>query len=353
MRVAYHTNPYISHRTAAAEYRACLAALGHEVMTGLERLDDADVVILHEEPTVYDELYTRWPVLRSKRVIACCVWENETLAGAFQKPLGRVDAVWTPSHFSASSMLPHCSRVHVLPHVVRRSAFSREDAAWAKERIQADPGVFVFFSIIDAVNPRKNVEGLLTAFQKARNALGGRARLVLKQYRLAFDFSAVPGVVSITEEASAGQMAALHALCGAYVSAHHAEGWGLGLSEAMAFGRPVIATGYSGNMDFMDESNSFPVPYTMAPVSALMCERIPLFTRDMRWAEPDLNAMADCMVRVARGRIPEGLRERAASVAVRFGPEAIADRLARLLEHFHFENAPSPGVYTAGRANEA
>lgn len=331
MRIAYHCNPYVSHMTAAAEYRACLVSLGHEVMTGLERMAEADLIILHEEPTVYCDVYRRWPDLRKKRIVGYCVWENETLAEAFREPLSLVGTVWTPSHFSASSMQPHHPRVRVLPHVARRGVFSREDAAWAAARLQAEPGVFLFFSIIDAVNPRKNLEGLLTAFQEARKILGGRARLVLKQYRLAFDLSAVPGVLSITEDLSGGQMAALHAQCGAYVSAHHAEGWGLGLSDAMAFGRPVIATGYSGNMDFMDESNSFPVPYTMAPVSALMRERIPLFTEAMRWAEPDLSAMADRMVRVARGRIPGGLKERAAAVARRFGLESVAEHLSRLL----------------------
>ena len=332
MRILYHCSSYISHSTAGAEYIACLASLGHEVLNGIEHADEADCVILHEEPTLYADLYARWPVLRSKRVVAFCVWENELLTPFFREPLELVDAIWTPSRFSAASMLPFFTNVAVLPHVVRRRRFSREDAAWARERLADEPGVYRFFSVVDAVNPRKNVEGLLTAFQDANRRLGGKARLVLKQYRLNFDFSGLPGVVSIGEELMEGRMGALYALCDAYVSAHHAEGWGLGLSEAMAYGKPVIATAYSGNMDFMDESNSFPVPYVMAPVSELMCGRIALFTREMRWAEPDLGAMADAMARAARGKIPAGLVERAAAITRRFGPEAIALRLAELLD---------------------
>lgn len=332
MRIAYHCNPYISHRTAAAEYILCLSALGHEVMQGLDHADSADAVILHEEPTLYRELYARWPVLERKRVIAFCVWENELLTPFFREPLRLVSAIWTPSRFSASSMRPYFPGVAVLPHVVRRRRFSRQDESWARERLADGDGVYRFFSVVDAVNPRKNITGLLTAFQDANKRLGGRARLVLKQYRVDFDFSGVPGVKSIGGNLGDGQMGALHALCDAYVSAHHAEGWGLGLSDAMAFGKPVIATGYSGNMDFMDDGNSFPVPYAMAPVSPLMCERIALFTGEMRWAEPDLGAMADSMVRVARGKVPAGLAERAAAVTRRFGPEAVTRRLAGLLD---------------------
>ena len=49
--------------------------------------------------------------------------------------------------------------------------------------------------------------------------------------------------------------------CDCYVSLHRSEGFGLTLAEAMAYGRPVIATAYSGNLDFMDEHNSYLVPF--------------------------------------------------------------------------------------------
>ena len=49
------------------------------------------------------------------------------------------------------------------------------------------------------------------------------------------------------------------AACDAYVSLHRSEGTGLTITDAMALGKPVIATGWSGNMDFMNVANSFPV----------------------------------------------------------------------------------------------
>ena len=51
------------------------------------------------------------------------------------------------------------------------------------------------------------------------------------------------------------------AACDCYVSLHRSEGLGLTLAEAMASGKPVIATGYSGNLEFMREHESLLVPF--------------------------------------------------------------------------------------------
>ena len=56
------------------------------------------------------------------------------------------------------------------------------------------------------------------------------------------------------------------ASCDCYVSLHRSEGFGLTMAEAMYFGRPVIATGYSGNLDFMTEENSYLVPHTLVEI---------------------------------------------------------------------------------------
>jgi glycosyltransferase involved in cell wall biosynthesis len=55
--------------------------------------------------------------------------------------------------------------------------------------------------------------------------------------------------------------------CDAYVSLHRSEGFGRTLAEAMLFGKPVIATHYSGNTDFMNPDLSFPVDYKLIPVT--------------------------------------------------------------------------------------
>ena len=60
----------------------------------------------------------------------------------------------------------------------------------------------------------------------------------------------------------------LQSVCDAYVSLHRSEGLGLGMAECMALGKPVIATGYSGNLEFMNHGNSCLVDFRMVPVAA-------------------------------------------------------------------------------------
>jgi len=79
---------------------------------------------------------------------------------------------------------------------------------------------------------------------------------------------------------------ALYSLADVYVSAHHSEGWGLTLSDAMIFQKPVIATGYSGNLDFMNLRNSFLIKYEELPIRPE--DYYFLFGAGMKWAYPDL-----------------------------------------------------------------
>ncbi|MDR0827126.1 MAG: glycosyltransferase [Desulfovibrio sp.] len=332
MRIFYHLSHYISHRLSGLDFTECLRFLGHEVSHAPEDADLADAAVLHDDPLNYAAVYAHCPVLRRLPVAAFCVWESDVLPEAYVEALRPVRRIWTPSSFSCAAIASRYPRASVLPHVVRRRNPGADDLSFAVHALGGTKKAFRFFSIIDSVNPRKNISGLLSAFAALRRIAGDPAQLVLKQYRSCFDLSSIPGVISVEGDLSAGRIAALHILSDAYVSAHHAEGWGLGISEAMAFGKPVLATGWSGNMDFMDQKNSFPVPYRLSRISGEMCERIPLFTRDMTWADIDLNALVAIMRQVLEGRIPRDLPAKAAEITVRFGPEAVARRMAELLD---------------------
>jgi glycosyltransferase involved in cell wall biosynthesis len=331
MRIYYQLSDYISHSLSGLEYIDCLRRFGHEVYSRPEDISQAEVLIIHDDPLNLPEFFTRFPALPAMRIIAFCVWENELFPHQYIAPLHLVGEIWTPSHFSRQSMLPHFSAVHVVPHVVRRHKTEPEDLAFAESLLGGSEGDFRFFSIVDSINPRKNIRALLMAFACLRSRVKRKIKLVLKQYRVALDCKGLPDVISIEGDLTQGQMAALHKLCNAYVSAHHAEGWGLGLSESMAYGKPVIATAYSGNMEYMDERNSLPVPYTLSPVSEEMCGRIPLFRRDMRWAEIDMEKLVQAMTRALEGRWPPDLPERAAGITQRFSQEKVGGLMHDLL----------------------
>jgi glycosyltransferase involved in cell wall biosynthesis len=110
---------------------------------------------------------------------------------------------------------------------------------------------------------------------------------------------------------------------------HRAEGFGYTLAEAMALERPVIATHYSGNVDFMTPWNSFPVPYRLVE----MPEDRGRYRQGSVWAEPDLEAAADSMRVVFRdrGRAAEVARRGREDVTAQLSSRACGERiLARL-----------------------
>lgn len=340
MNVFYHCSDYISYRRAGDEYKECLASLGHDLVASPE---ESDLVILHGEPQLFPlmlgDLFGKGAAGRDearkkeRKIVGYAVWETPELPAAYAEGIRGLDAVWTSSDFSRAAFAPY-ARTFVLPHVIKRRKPSPDDIAWARERLDMRETAgreFYFYTIVDSVNPRKNLETLLAAFGTAFSGEKG-ARLVVKQYREACDLSGFPGVLDIPEMLSDGRISALHAVCDAYVSAHHAEAWGLPLSEAMAFGNPVIATGYSGNMEFMDGTNSFPVPYSIVPVSDRICKALPqLFHHGMTWADIDAGELVRTFRRVRALSPGADFRKIVADSVKRFSPEAIQEKMRSLL----------------------
>ena len=96
----------------------------------------------------------------------------------------------------------------------------------------------------------------------------------------------------ITEYLSHADLYGLTNACDVYISLHRGEGFGIGMAEAMLMGRPVIATGWSANMEFCKEGSAFLVPYRLVPVKP-----DEYFTSMKEWAEADVDAAATILRR--------------------------------------------------------
>jgi hypothetical protein len=112
-------------------------------------------------------------------------------------------------------------------------------------------------------------------------------------------------VIVVDRFVSEDESQAIIASCDCYVSLHRSEGLGLTMAEAIAHARPVIATGYSGNLEFMNEESSYLVPYRESPIPQDWWAYMP----GAEWAEPDVAAAARLMRRVWEH--PEEARARA------------------------------------------
>src|SRR3712207_2672412 len=118
----------------------------------------------------------------------------------------------------------------------------------------------------------------------------------------------------------------LMAACDVYVSLHRSEGTGLTITDALALGKPVIATSWSGNMDFMDVSNSFPVRYELVELQ----RNIGPYRAGETWADPSVEHAADLMRLVFRD--PEEARARGRAAKREIEANYSEGRIASLIQ---------------------
>ncbi|MDX6660122.1 MAG: hypothetical protein QOJ55_944, partial [Solirubrobacteraceae bacterium] len=192
----------------------------------------------------------------------------------------------------------------------------------------------------NSVFARKNPLGLIEAFTRAFEP-GQGAALAIKAINgerhpeahraLADAAAAHPDVHLIDRYVSRADKDAMIDACDVYASLHRAEGFGFPLAEAMWLGKPVIATGYSGNLDFMSAQNSWLVDHDLVPIG----EGADPYPPTGEWAEPDLDHAA-ALMREAFAE-PEAARARGergqADVRARYSPEAAGAAMAERLAH--------------------
>ena len=243
--------------------------------------------------------------LLHKRVVAYWAWELETFPNIWQQALPYVDAVEVPSTFVQHALQKLTDKsVTVLPHAVPQP--TRRKAAYATD------GIIRCLFIFDAGASfeRKNPLAALRAFEKAFEP--GKAEMTFKvsnasankrQYQ-AFEKAcdAVPGVRIITDNLDSAGLTELYLKYDIYLSLHRSEGYGLSIREAMLHGLHVVATGWSGNMDFMQGDLAHAVPYELVPVQLASgpCKGV-----KARWAEADTTA-ASAILRGLAKRLLQG-----------------------------------------------
>lgn len=222
--------------------------------------------------------------LASAHITAYWAWEMEHLPPVWLNALDYVDSINTPSVFTSGIIRKYTAKpVATVPHVLPQGR--------PKQKKFAPDGILRCLCVFDAGSSfeRKNPLAVLEAFARAFRP--GEATLVFKvshpgaDEKAFADFSAhcasVPGVEILAATLSDAQMEYLYLRHDVCLSLHRGEGYGLTLAEALARGLHVVATGWSGNMDFMAGPLAHAVPFSIVENSM-----------GSRWAEPDIDACA-------------------------------------------------------------
>ncbi len=273
-----------------------------------DRRHDIDLWMLNvnEFPVIGDDLL-RPPGMRAYSV-GLWYWELPTFPDALVAQMDRVDEIWVATRFVQASFEAATARpVHVVPAIVpelKGSGRTREDFGLRDEEV-----VFLFTFDVNSMVARKNPGGVIEAFRRAfPPAAASGNRLVIKVLNLAgrpefasllrSEVADVNGVL-IDEDMAEAELVDLFECADVYVSLHRSEGFGFGIAEAMSLGKPVIATAYSGNLDFATATNSFQVGYRIREITSadhvFNEETRDVYQTGAMWADPDLDQAARWM----------------------------------------------------------
>jgi glycosyltransferase involved in cell wall biosynthesis len=233
--------------------------------------------------------------LAGRRVIGLWAWELPVLPGDWHYGAQFAHEIWAPSQFTADAIEPLApGRVRVVPYPL--AAVPDLPVEGNRETFDLPGDAMVVLTIFNLASSmtRKNPLGTIAAFKAA---FGHRSDclFVLKisggevypddLALIEAEIGDAPNIRLITGTMPGPLLRGLIVASDIVLSLHRSEGFGLVPATAMLLGRPVIATGWSGNLTFMTPETSALVAYKLIPVID------PRGTYEMPgalWAEPDI-----------------------------------------------------------------
>lgn len=253
-------------------------------------------------PFVYRAFGHQFFLRRSN--ILCAFWELEKWPEKWIEWLSLFDEVWAPSEFVESALRPHLTAgIRTIHPCVVLPPTSPKD----RDELGIPCDKFLFLCIADSLSyaDRKNPMAVVIAFKKAFSQHRDDVGLICKianidrslPYWRAFEreCSSDPRIVLIDRPMKYNEVLALYRATDCFVSLHRAEGFGLCCAEAMLCGRPVIATGYSGNLALTKPDTARLVNYRMVNV----LEGQYPHHWGQQWAEPDMDDASKAMHEMA------------------------------------------------------
>lgn len=248
-------------------------------------------------------------------------WELAKCPPEFELAFRMVDEVWAISTFTSESLRTYASvPIVTMPPAVSIPAFS---CRYSKAYFGLEEGTFHFIFVFDAASSlvRKNPLGVALAFKTAFPRNREKVRLVLKVMNASAREPAWEELLAVARDdrrimivdkrLSREETLGLTSVCDAFVSLHRSEGFGFGMAEAMLLGKPVVATNYSGSLDFAHEGTACVVNYTLTSVPAGSYP----FWHGQVWAEPVIEHAALLMQQLVEN---DSYREKIAKIGQRF-----------------------------------
>lgn len=269
-----------------------------------QSLDGPGTVLLHVNaplvPLALFKLGQRF--LKDKYIVGVWTWELPHIPSDWRFGVPFVHEIWVPTTFVAEAVRPIANGrpVRVIPYPVAVKKPSTEVVA------RHDTCIFSALLIFDMASSfaRKNPVASIDAFRKAFGD-DPLARLIVKiSNSEAFPsglslirkaIGSARNIIVIDRRMSFAEMDALYRESNLLISLHRSEGFGLTIAEAMLRGLPTVVTNWSGNIDFVNTRNGFPVPYRLVSAQDIQGT---YHHPDMKWADADIEAASEALRRL-------------------------------------------------------
>ncbi|WP_372660604.1 glycosyltransferase [Cohnella sp.] len=282
-------------------------------------LDDAELQRLHamenkplqEEQVLLTLEINRHPHERSrfKKALSCTMWETSKAPEEMIHGINQFDGLIIPNEFNRQSFLNGGARIplFIAPYGVDSDLYRPEGP---RDRLGESENLFIFLSVF-GWSERKAPHILLNAYLEEFHT-DEPVLLMIKTFGNDVDNfplewyeeatqditsrSDLPRVRLITKTMAPRQMAAFYRGADCFVMPTRGEGVGLPILESMACQKPVIATGWSSHVEFLNPSNGYLIPYRLLPAKPLHYTE--LYKSDQIWADADAGSLQLLMRRV-------------------------------------------------------
>ncbi|MCP5357156.1 MAG: glycosyltransferase [Pseudomonadales bacterium] len=305
-----------------------------------------DITLLHINPDHAFQAITELPpeFFEGHYRIGYWAWELPELPEDWVNTFAHFDEIWVPSSFVQDAVamrspipvirIPHAVEVQV-DSTLRRTDFGLPDDA------------FLFLVMFDthSMAARKNPYGAISAFKEAFAPDRMDVRLILKVNNPTPDavrsirkaIGEHQNILILDRVLSRLEVNALISSTDCYVSLHRSEGFGFGPAEAMALGKAILATNWSGNTDYMRPDNCLPIGYTLVSLE----EDYGPYKKGQMWAEPDVQQAAQAMQSLLADRtlaLTLGRRARA-TIEAEFSPLVVGRMMRKRLQAIRAQRA--------------